>query len=296
MDDGIESSEREKSISKTFIIGLILIFVVIGITLFLNLNTQGYKYKIEVAGVPVYSKIPLDDFAGINVFFLKKNPDMAATICNLELSAVSDVKEFGYRVLIESGNKGIYIGNSETYIRGDNYDEILMACHSFICLNKGINCSEDMYKIVGAIIKKRVANVIIGENISGAGLRGYAEIMGALGYLQAAQLRDLNRDSIIDKNETRKTLILILPYIQNGTKCDLKPITTRLQKYNQTNTSVDCYIVTPSIRLVKSDKRAIRFENGDLILEGSDEDLNTESIIVRDIIAPEFYISTLRIS
>ncbi|HIE33924.1 MAG TPA: hypothetical protein EYP86_02145 [Candidatus Altiarchaeales archaeon] len=296
MDDGIESSEREKSISKTFIIGLILIFVVIGITLFLNLNTQGYKYKIEVAGVPVYSKIPLDDFAEINVFFLKKNPDMAATICNLELSAVSDVKEFGYRVLIESGNKGIYIGNSETYIRGDNYDEILMACHSFICLNKGINCSEDMYKIVGAIIKKRVANVIIGENISGAGLRGYAEIMGALGYLQAAQLRDLNRDSIIDKNETRKTLILILPYIQNGTKCDLKPITTRLQKYNQTNTSVDCYIVTPSIRLVKSDKRAIRFENGDLILEGSDEDLNTESIIVRDIIAPEFYISTLRIS
>ena len=294
MEDETENTEGEKSISKTFIIGLILICSVIAISLFLNLNSQGYKYQTEVVGVPVYSRIPLEDFRRINVFFLKKNPDRAATICNLELSAVSDIKEFGYRVLIESGNKGIYIGNSETYIRGDNYDEILEACHSFVCLNKGINCSDDMYRVVDGIIKKRVANVIIGENISGAGLRGYAEIMGALGYLQAAQLRDLNRDGIIDNNEVEETLILILPYIQNGTKCDLKPITTKLQRYNQTNMSVDCYIVTPSIRLVKSDRKMIRFENGDLILEGSDEDLNTESIIVRDIIAPDFYISTLR--
>ncbi|HEX55185.1 MAG TPA: hypothetical protein ENF49_03555 [Candidatus Altiarchaeales archaeon] len=289
MENGneIEESNRENRIT---LLVLGIIFFVIGIAVFLSLNSgfdSNYKYEEIVSGVNVYSKIPFEDFQKINRFYLEKNPDDAGLICNFEISATSNINRLGYKVVIEDGEMGVYIDKNVAHIRGNNDGEKLRACRAFICLNKGINCTENIEQIRDLIIRKRVANVIIGENISGAGLRGYGEILGALGYLQASNIRDLNGDRTINKSEIKETLIVILPYIQNGSICNLQPITTHFQRYNQTNMSVDCYIVTPSIRLVKSKRNAIRFYDNDLILEGDDEHLNIESIIVRDAIAPE---------
>lgn len=282
---------KEEKTSKTTLIAVLLLAAGALLVLFSQLNTQNYTYNTEVAGVAVHSQIPLSDIQNIRNIALYNNTDKPAITCNFEIAALTTRDATGYKVLVERGDSGLFILKNRAYIRGKTDDDIIHACNIFSCLQQGINCSSGMWEIRDLILEKKQINVMLDKDIRGSAMRGYGDVLGALGYIQAANivLEDVNNDSKINKEDIEASLIKIFPHIKDANSCAIQPITTQYQKLNETdNETFECDKLWPAIIFMKSNVSRIYFKGGQLIVAGDDERVGSGAIIVRDALSPEF--------
>ncbi len=266
-----------------------MLILIVGILalIYVYSNRTDYRYGTEVGGVNIYSTIPLSELQTWNSLFLYNSSEKAGITCNFELSAISIPGRNGHVVRIERGTPGVYVNNRSAYIRGNSEEEILNSCHAFACLIEGIKCPENFSEIREIILNSEDINLVLDNRVGGiAGPKVYAELLGALGYLQAI-LVDKNRDGVIEQKEIDQNTVWIYPYLMEGDNCTLQPFRSIVEVLNTTNQSRDCYI-SPAIYIIKSDKNEIRVDDSKIILSGDEEHLMAESIIVRDILSPEW--------
>ena len=290
-----ETEGGKGKISKTVLAVIILFGIAVIAGIYTYMQPVTYRYTETVAGVNIYSQIPIEDIQYLKIIALFNESGKAATTCNFELSAISTVNPNGYKIFIEEGEKGIYVHKKEAYIKGSTEEDVLQACNVFSCLREGIECSGGLWSVRESIIDARRVNIILDINVRGASLRGHGEIMGALGYIQAEnKMKDLNGDGRIERWEIEENLIKIFQYIKEGDNCSLQRTTTSFQKLNVTNETFKCSELHPSIMLLKSEKNAIEVKNGDVIISGDDDHIGSACIILRDAISPEFIRSLYR--
>ncbi|RLI93267.1 MAG: hypothetical protein DRO89_00435 [Candidatus Altiarchaeales archaeon] len=288
-----EAGEEKGKISKAILAVIILSGIAVMVIHLKQPVT--YPYASTVAGVNVHSQIPISEIQYLKNIALFNNSNKAATTCNFELSAISTVDRYGYRVFIERGEKGIYVQRNAVYIRGNTDREILQACNVFSCIREGIECPENLWEIRDIIVNSKRINVILDINLKGPALRGYGDVLGALGYIQGENvLRDINGDGKIERWEVEENLIRIFPHIKEDNECKLQPISTAFQKLNATNETFNCSELHPSIMFTKAEKNAIEVKNGDVIISGDDDHIGSACIILRDVISPEFIRSLYR--
>lgn len=281
------------------IIGVIL--SIIAITSYFHTYAK-YPYGTVIGGVRIDSNIPLEDVQTLKTIALLNSSNNAATTCNFELSAISirgqnsrsfdtrgaesNPDRMGYLVKIENGKKGVHIDQGTAYIRGETDDEILDACHAFACIRDGIKCPDNFKEVRDIMLNSDQMNLILDSNVTGEGIRAYAEIMGALGYLQAV-LVDYDKDDVIEQTEVNKNSVWIYPYIREEENCILQPFRNIIEILNATNETRDCNI-EPGIYIQMSDNNEMKIEGGKIILSGDGEHIHTEAIIVRDILSPKW--------
>lgn len=234
-----------------------------------------YKYSETIGGISVYSDIPISEVENWDKMLPGHKNDTSARSCVLEISSVLSSSGEGPEVKIEKSDvTGIYIRANSANIKGRNDDDIMKACHIFVCIKEGITCPENLTKIKDIMNSDRLITVI-GEDVQGAGVRGYAEIMISLGYLQA-------------ENLDRGKASFIVPFIKQGGVCKLQPFQNKYQIINETlanETVNNCDV--KGIFMEKSDRNEIIIEDNRIRLLGDDKHLYSESIIVSDVIAPE---------
>lgn len=231
---------------------------------------RDYEYSETIAGVNVYSDIPLSELANWDDVLLLHKNESAVIRCNLELSAISRSNYIGPEIRIEESDKtGIYILPDSAGISGKNGTDIMRACHAFACLKEGIACDENL-NTISCIIDPVHLNVILDNTASGESIVGFIELFQAFGY---AQIRSI--DTYLMENNTCKLIKKV------------RRIGTIYENVNVTDEIVnDCNINGLFIR--KSNINEIKIIGEKIILSGDDEHLYSEEIIVSDIIAPNF--------
>ncbi len=295
-----EETEKEVKesgkMSRIFLFAVFLLVATSAISIYTRMQPVTYQNTSMVAGIIVYSQIPLAQLQYLQNIALFNNTNKAATTCNFEISAISNKDRAGYMVFIEEGEQGVYIQRNRAYIRGMTDKEILKACNVFCCIKEGIECSPDLWNIRDIILKEKKINIVLDNELSGSAMRGYGDILAALGYIQGEHIMiDLNGDGRIEKWEIEENLIKIFPHIKNGSICSPQPITTSFQKLNATNETFNCDDLSPAIILLKSDENRIDIRGNRIIISGDDEHVDSASIIIRDVISPEFIRSLYRI-
>ncbi|MBD3387616.1 MAG: hypothetical protein GF416_01080 [Candidatus Altiarchaeales archaeon] len=239
-------------------------------------------------GVKVVSEIPLDKLRSMtHIALYNKSVTPAELTCKFELSAISNPDIRGYRIKIEQGSTGLYIGGKSAVIRGKTEEELLEACHVFACLRDGIECPNFM--LLDSFFREPGSmSVILDENVGAAGGRGYAEIMGALSFVQSRKA-DLDGDGLVNQSDVDANDFFIYPFIKSGGECRTQPLHNLVQNWTGTNETYDCMGIGPAIVLTESNSSGIYVaDNNQVVISGSDDDIHTGSIIIRDVIAPEW--------
>lgn len=291
--EAVRETSGKKSAGRSAFSGKIKValFLIILVASFIGIRTysNSYPYSAKVSGVEVRSKIPLEKIQGWVDLALENTSGGAELTCNFELAAVSVPNRRGYKIRVERGEQGVYVREVEAYIQGKTDDELLDACHVFACLRENIKCPDNFTVIRKIIENTDDFNVIVDSDVSGAGARGYAEILGALGFLQASRV-DINKDGFLDKGELAVNSVFIHSYVrENKFECVQQPLSNLVQAINMSsnNSRRDC-IISPGIYVTKSGVNEIRVDGYKIILAGDDEHLHTEAIILRDIISPKW--------
>ncbi len=239
-------------------------------------------------GVKVVSEIPLEKLTQYKAIALFNESRTGEEItCKFELSAISTPSPNGYRVQIQEGDFGIYIGEKEAQIKGSNPSEILNACHAFACLRDGIDCPDDFLDVDDMIGEAKSISIILDENVRRAGGRGYVEIMGALSFYQNSRA-DKNKDGKVGQIEVNANEFFIYPFLMTDEGCIAQPLHNVLQNWSGSEDPIDCANIGPVIILEKADKASMKLEGNRLTLRGDDDLLHTQAIIVRDIISPRW--------
>lgn len=276
-ENDIDSKDAEsKTLDKKKVFALIIVSIVLLGSVYYYINY--YPHSMYVGGVRIHSQTPIseEDLQKWKKIALFNTSDAGAITCNLELSAVSDLSNRGYKIYVEKdADKGIYISKTEAHIKGSTESDILDACHAFICLREGIKCPDNLRDIENIMLGGDNMSIIVDNDVVGSGVRAYVEIVGAFGYLQSSLFG------------TEGKRVLIYLYLQEDDRCTLQDLQTMLQDVDGTNESIDCNI-PGGIYLLKSDKNEIQIKGDKIILLGDDEHLYTEAIIIRSILSPEY--------
>ncbi len=244
-------------------------------------------YTTRLLDVPVSSTTPFSSLPENKNLALRTTDDPAAITCNFELAAISNAERRGIIVTVERGAQELFIGEREVYIRGSTDDEILASCHAYACLLRGISCPDDLLSARTIIWQADNLSLVADANLSAAGTRGYAELLGLFGYVQSSRL-DRNGDGVIDSFEKKRAAVAIRPYLAQDGECTLQEIRNIYQAANATNETVSCGIA-PAIHLIESDEdRIVVEDDGRILLYGSGQNLFSEAVIVRDVIAPSY--------
>ncbi len=276
---------------------VIAVFFVLGVAAaYLFLYTPVYSYHTSVAGIEVSSDVPFSEVVDWRFINLLDSDDRDVLACNFELSAVSlrDSRAGHLIDVRKSESTGIYIYRGAAVIEGFSSDSLFNACHAFVCLRDNISCPGNFHNIRDSSLSWKRINLLLDSSIGVDGYSGYVEVLGALGYLQgmSSEPVDLNGDGIITREEVAESieqnLLLIFPYLMNGSNCVGLPFNTALQTVNTTNESFDCSTLSPAIKFIYSDVNRLAVEGNDIIVEGDDIHIHSSSILLRDIIAPNF--------
>ena len=255
----------------------------------LQSEPEDYTYVQSIAGVTVYSQIPLEDLAFKQSIALYNASGRIETTCNFEISALSENNPNGYKVSVEDGGFGVYIDRNQAKIMGETDSQTLHACNVFNCLREEITCPGNMWDIREIILDEREINIAIDTKVAGEGAQGYGEILGAIGYLQSKYAStDFNGDGKLDGDELNRSIIKIFPYLKEGDNCTIQPMMTSLQVLNASNKTVPCSSLSPAIILENSDINQITLIGKTLTVTGDDAHINSASVIVRDLLSPEF--------
>ncbi|MFH1403103.1 MAG: hypothetical protein ABIH11_02410 [Candidatus Altiarchaeota archaeon] len=264
----------------------VLLLVLMALFYFMSRPETTTSY---VSGVRIVSEIPMKDFQTPRYEYIAlyntTNSDMELT-CKFGLSAISQPSIKGYKINIESGETGVYLGSREAWIRGASQQDLLDSCHAFICAREGIDCPE--FSSLRWFIRDAGSMSVIldskGEMNAG---RGYAEIVGVLSFMQSKRV-DVNGDGIMNQSEIDANEFFIYPFLMENGTCSPQPFHTLVENWTGGNESYDCAGIAPSIVLEVSDEDSISVEDGRIILRGDDRALHAEAIILRDNLAPEW--------
>ena len=267
-----------------------LVAVVVSGALYLNSTLdQPQLLNKTVMGVKVYSKIPLSSFSDKKVLGLHTyNGTTAETTCNFELSSTSSsVDRKGYDVQIERKPQSIFLDRNGAFINGETDDEILAACHAFLCLRDNISCPSNLMDARELYLRNKEMLIIVDNRTSSSGLRGFTELLAELGYIQA-KLADTNKNGVLEASEIQNNTYHIYPYIMEGDNCVLQQFKSAIQSFNITNNTAPCIGFTSGIYISPSSHNQIQIEGRKILISGDDDHLFTESVIVRDILEPEW--------
>jgi hypothetical protein len=238
-------------------------------------------------GVKVVSEISKDQLKAMkNIAMYNSTATSAELTCKFELSAISIPDNRGYRITIQEGDTGLYLKSREATIKGSTQEDILRACHVFACLRDGIECPNFM-ELDSFLRNAQSMSIILDKNVDQTGGRGYAEIVGALSYLQTKKV-DVNGDGNITQAEVDANEFFIYPFIKDGDTCEPQPFNTMIQNWVRTNKTSKCSDIRPAIMVVSGNESAMRLVSDQLIISGDGDTIHTSSIILRDIIAPEW--------
>jgi hypothetical protein len=278
--------DEEKSMSKVetlIYVVAILFFVILALAYLVpKPTTQETLY-----GVKVVSEFPVEDLKKMEFIALYNTTATPAELtCKFELSAISKPDIRGYRIRIEEGDTGIYLKQKEATIKGSTPADMLNACHAFACIRDGIECPNFM-ELDNYMKSAKSMSVILDSSVDNTGGRGYAEIIGALSFLQTKKA-DTNKDGQVDQKEVDANEFFIYPFIKDGDVCTPQPMNTMIQNWSRTNQTVKCADISPAILLTASNESAMRIQGGQIVLTGPGEAVHTEAIIIRDFIAPEW--------
>jgi hypothetical protein len=225
-------------------------------------TTQTTQY-----GVKVVSEIPLDRLRGMkNIALYNTTATPAELTCKFELSSISTPDKRGYVISIQEGDTGLYLKSR--------------------CLRDGINCTQ--FTEVDSYLKNAQSmSVILDRGVDSTGGRGYAEIVGALSYLQTKKV-DVNGDGNVTQAEVDANAFFIYPFIKDGDDCEPQPFNTLIQNWSRTNRTSKCTDIRPAILVVPGNESAMRIVEDQLVISGDGDAIHTSSIILRDEIAPEW--------
>lgn len=279
--DSGDGGSKAAFIIKVFGALLIIIMVLAYVT-----PPQTQEYNIH--GIRVISEIPLEDLKSHRSLTMSKDSASPEEVtCKFGLSAISTPSPGGYRIHIEEGEKGIYLGREEARIKGSNEKEVLSACHAFACIWGEMDCPDDFLIVHEMFEKAGSVSVIIGDDVGPAAGRGYVEVIGALSYLQTIRA-DINRDGRIEQIEADLNEFFIYPFLMTDAGCLGQPLHNVLQNWSGTDEAVDCEKIAPAIVIRGGDDDSMRLDGSRLILSGKDQSLHAMAIISRDIICPKW--------
>jgi len=224
--------------------------------------------KYNISGVEVKAEIPIEQIVNkkISVYTDGSN---TSEYCSYELESIADQKN-GYKIQIQEGNKDtIFLGKFFGIITVKKGYELL-PCHVFLCINKNINCSiPDVIEAMGQLENLSIA---MDNEVRGKPLNEYNNIIGALGYIQG----------YLAKNGRE---IYIKPYLINGSKCQLTALSDAYQNLTEKEIN-DCNF--KGIFIKNADKRFMYVKDEKILLEGDENGLFVEEIILKWIIAPGY--------
>jgi len=273
--------EDEKNRRMLVIIILVSAAILVGAYILNRPSVQTYS----VSGVKVTSEIPLSELQKRTYISLYNTTKSKAELtCKFELSAISTGDPRGYRIRIEQGDAGIYLGKKEAVIRGSTEQEILNTCHVFACMRDNITCPGNFLEMKMMVEKADSVAVVLDANAGAEGGKGYAEIIGALSYIQAS-IVDKNRDGIMNQAEIDNNTFFIYPFLKENGSCTQQPLHNLVENLSKSNLSRDCNM-EDAIYLLNSPENRMRLEGARIILSGDSDGLHTESIILRDVLAP----------
>jgi len=210
----------------------------------------------------------------------------AELACKFELSAISIGDLRGYRIKIEHGKTGIYLGKRDAVIRGMTDEDLLAACHVFACMRDNITCPQNFSAMKSMVDKADSVAVVLDSGAGSEAGRGYAELVGVLSYIQADRV-DTNHDSILSQEEINNNTFFIYPFIKQNDTCTMQPMHSLIENLSKSNMSRDCDL-EDAVYVLKSDRSELKVEGSKVILSGNDKALHTEAIILRDTLDPEW--------
>jgi len=255
---------------------IILIPIVFGAYAYLSLTriidpaNDSYPYSSRVLGIDVRSKIPLASIQNFKTITLLNSSDEAITSCNYELSGLSILDIKAYLVRIERDNPGVYIKDDGAWIRGRNNQEILEACSAFACLREGIICPDSLLQLPGILASQERINLIIDSSLGEKSFqRGIITVGYALGTVQS------------------QSKAPIYTWLMHDDTCFLATVlnSSGLSKPNGTE-NVSCDSLD-GISLRNSSRGEIKIHGNGIILQGNDDQVYAETVIVQNIIAPD---------
>ena len=250
------------------------------------------EYVRDVAGIPVYSNVPLDSLENLTeTIGLHTYETGAETTCNYEIlgalkaSGASDDAK-GYEIRLQRGPAKVVLEKNGAYIMGETDEELLTACHAFLCMRNGLSCPKNLGEI-GNIPKKYYDMILVLDNRTGMqAYMGYIELQLVYGYLQA-QYADANGDGFVNQSEANANRHHIYSYLMYGDTCVLQESVNVLQQLNITNDTAPCEFRSAVI-LERSRTNGIAIDGQKIRITGDDRSIYTGALIVRDILAPEW--------
>lgn len=249
-------------------------------------------YVRDIAGVPVYSRIPVESLENrTQAIGLHSYDSGAETTCNLEISGVllaggASADRRGYDIQLQRGPQKILLDWKGAYISGETDDELLASCHAFICLRNRLSCPKELMSIKNITRKNRDMIIVLDNRTGRDALIGFVELQGVLGYLQA-QYADTNRDGLLNQSEVSNNRYHIYPYMMHGDTCELLEFRSAIEQLNITNKTAPCEFRS-AIILQKSRTNGIAIDGQKIMITGDDRSIHAGAIIVRDILAPEW--------
>ncbi len=284
----VEEDKEEKGWWKKeywYLFPVILLFIYASVYYLSRPNTT----TTYVSGIKVVSEIPLENLASpkYNYIALYNTTETNSELtCKFGLSAISQPNIKGYRIVITEGDTGIYLGQKEAQIKGRNQEELLDACHTFMCMREEIDCPE-FSKLRWFALNAETMSIILDKEAGMDGGRGYAELVGVLSYIQS-KLVDTNKDGFMEQKEIDANKFFIFPFIMENGSCTPQPFHNLVENWTGGNDSFDCNELDPAIMIKISDEKSIKIDGRRIILSGDDKTLHDESVILRDAIAPDW--------
>jgi hypothetical protein len=274
------------------IAAIIAVIVIAAAAYYLYTESDKPRYVKNIAGVMVYSKYPLEELANKTATIgLHTYTTGAETTCNLELSgilvargAVPDRK--GYDIQMQRAPQEVFLDHAGAYIRGETDEELLKACHAFVCLREGLDCPKNLMEIKNVTLKNRDMIIVLDNRTGRDAIIGFVELEGVMGYLQA-QYADTNGDGRLNQTEVSDNKFHIYPYMMNGDSCKLLDFRSAIEQLNITNDTAPCEFRS-GIFLQKSRTNGIAIDGQKIMITGDDASIHTGAVIVRDILSPEW--------
>jgi hypothetical protein len=274
------------------IAAIIAVILIAAAAYYLYSESDKPRYVKNVAGVMVSSRYPFEELANNTAKIgLRTYNSSAETTCNLELSgvlvargAVPDRK--GYDIQLERAPQEIFLDWKGAYIRGETDEDLLKACHVFICIREGLDCPNNLMEIKNVTLKNRDMVIVLDNRTGRDAIIGFVELQGVMGYLQA-QYADTNGDGILNQTEVDNNKFHIYPYVMNGDSCKLMDFRSAIEQLNITNDTAPCEFRS-GIILQKGRINGIAIDGQKIMITGDDASIHSGAVIVRDILAPEW--------
>ena len=292
VDSAVVKVEARKEGSTSKVV-LVILFVVLAFLSYRYFSSQKETSTV-IYGVKVVSDVPIADsivkIQSIGVALLKTELKGGIT-CNLELLSSLVENQRGYPVSIQEGEQGVYLYENAAYLKGMGERELITACNAFNCIANNITCPSDISLLGRFLSSSDEVNLVLDSTGGQNAGREYAEIMGALAFIQVEKI-DVNKDGIPSQYEITNlsgNFLAIRPYVMYNQTCKPQQLHNLVETYEPLeNESVDCGRLMNSIFVLNSTENKIVLDQSNIFLFGNNDHIYDEAVILRDALSPRW--------